>query len=101
MRASYGRRPDPAQSFGVEEILMNWTDRLTIDPGVLTGKPVIRGSRLAVDLVIGLLAQDWSEADIIRNYPGIAHADIAACLQYASEVLQSEKVYPVVIDRAT
>jgi Protein of unknown function (DUF433) len=45
--------------------------------------------------------QDWSEADIIRNYPGIAHADIAACLQYASEVLQSEKVYPVVIDSAT
>jgi uncharacterized protein (DUF433 family) len=48
-----------------------------------------------------LLAQEWSEADIIRNYPGIAHADIAACLQYASEVLQSEKVYPVVIDSAT
>jgi len=46
---------------------MNWTDLLTIDPGVLTGKPVIRGSRLAVHFIIGLLAHDWSEADIITG----------------------------------
>ena len=63
---------------------MNWTDRIAIDPGVLTGKPVIRGTRLAVDLIVGLLAQDWSQADIIRNYPGITHADIAACLSRRS-----------------
>ena len=79
---------------------MNWTDRITIDPAVLTGKPVIRGTRLAVDFIVALLAQDWSEADIIRNYPGITHADIAACLQYASQVLQSERVYPVAITGA-
>jgi uncharacterized protein (DUF433 family) len=60
-------------------------------------KPVIRGSRLAVDFIVGLLGQGWTEADILRNYPGITHDDIAACLQYASEILQSEKVYPVAI----
>jgi uncharacterized protein (DUF433 family) len=66
-----------------------------LDPAVLAGKPVIKGSRrLAVDFTIGLLGQDWIEADIIRNYPGVTHDDIAACLQYASEILQSEKVYP-------
>ena len=74
---------------------MIWRDRIVIDPTVLAGKPVIRGTRLAVDLILSLLGQGWSESDILRNYPGLAHEDIAACLQYASEVLQAEKVYPL------
>jgi uncharacterized protein (DUF433 family) len=74
---------------------MKWTDRIDIDPARLAGKPVIRGTRLSVDLIIGLLGQGWSENDILRNYPGVTHEDIAACLQYASEVLQAEKVYPL------
>ncbi len=74
---------------------MSWSERIAIDPGVLAGKPVIRGTRLAVDLIISLLAQGWSDSDILRNYPGLSRADIAACLQYASEVLQAEKVYPL------
>jgi uncharacterized protein (DUF433 family) len=76
---------------------MNWRDRITLDASVLAGKPIIRGSRLTVDFIVGLLGQGWTEADILRNYPGIKHDDIAACLQYASELLQSEKVYPVAI----
>jgi uncharacterized protein (DUF433 family) len=76
---------------------MNWRDRISLDASVLAGKPFIRGSRLAVDFIVGLLGQGWTEADILRNYPGITHDDIAACLQYASEILQSEKVYPVAI----
>jgi uncharacterized protein (DUF433 family) len=64
---------------------------------VPAGKPVVRGSRLAVDFIVGLLGQAWNEADILRNYPGITHDDIAACLHYASEILQSEKVYPAAI----
>jgi uncharacterized protein (DUF433 family) len=74
---------------------MKWTDRIDIDPARLAGKPVIRGTRLAVDLIISLLGQGWSENDILRNYPGLIREDIAACLQYASEVLQAEKVYPL------
>jgi len=76
---------------------MNWRDRITLDTAVLAGKPVVRGSRLAVDFILGLMGQGWTEADILRNYPGITHDDIAACLQYASEILQSEKVYPATI----
>ena len=68
--------------------------RITLDAEVLCGKPVIRGTRLSVDFIIGLMADGWSEADILRNYPGIAHEDIAACLAYARDVLRSEKVYP-------
>lgn len=68
--------------------------RIVLDPEILCGKPVIRGTRLAVDFVIGLMADGWSEADIVRNYPGLSHEDIAACLGYARDVLRSEKTYP-------
>lgn len=68
--------------------------RITLDPAVLAGKPVIKGTRLAVDFIIGLLAEGWSEAGILQNYPGITHEDITACLAYARDILSSEKVYP-------
>ncbi len=68
--------------------------RIVLDPDVLAGKPVIRGTRLAVEFVIGLLADGWSEADIIANYPGVAREDFLACLAYARDVLSSEKVFP-------
>ena len=68
--------------------------RITLDPEVLAGKPVVRGTRLAVEFVIGLLADGWSQADIARNYPGITRDDIIACLAYARDVLSSEKVFP-------
>ena len=68
--------------------------RIVLDPAVLAGKPVIRGTRLSVDFIIGLMADNSSEGDILRNYPGLTHEDIAACLAYARDVLKSEKVYP-------
>jgi uncharacterized protein (DUF433 family) len=77
------------------EVYMDWRDRITIDPKVLVGKPVIKGTRIAVEFVINLLAQGWSESEIVRNYTGLTHEDILACLKYAGETLQSEKVYPV------
>ena len=68
--------------------------RITLDPDVLAGKPVVRGTRLAVEFVIGLLADGWSEADIVANYPGVTREDILACLAYARDALNSEKVFP-------
>jgi uncharacterized protein (DUF433 family) len=73
---------------------MAWQDRIIIDPAVLAGKSVIRNTRLSVDFILGLLGGGWAEADILASYPGLAHDDIAACLAYASEVLQAERVYP-------
>ena len=73
---------------------MTETERIVLDPAILSGKPVIRGPRLSVEFVIGLLADGWSEEDIVRNYPGITHEDIRACLAYARDVLRSERVYP-------
>ena len=68
--------------------------RITLAPAVLAGKPVIRGTRLSVEFIIGLMADGWGEADILANYPGITHEDILACLAYARDTLSSEKVYP-------
>jgi len=74
---------------------MRAIDFIVIDPSVLAGKPIIRGTRLSVEFIVQLLAQRWTEADIQRNYSGITHEQIAACLQYAADVLGSEKVYPL------
>jgi uncharacterized protein (DUF433 family) len=68
--------------------------RITLDPQVLIGKPIIRGTRISVEFVIGLMAEGWNEADIMLNYPGITHDDIIACLAYARDMLSAEKVYP-------
>ena len=68
--------------------------RIALDPAVLAGKPVIRGTRLSVEFVIGLLADGWAEPDILENYPGLTHRDILACLAYARDALGSEKVFP-------
>lgn len=72
---------------------MDWKERIIVDPDILVGKPVIKGTRLAVEFIIDLLAQGWSEQEILRNYPGITRQDIQACLAYASETLKVEKVY--------
>jgi len=74
---------------------MNWEDRITIDPRVLTGKPVVRGTRIAVEFVVELLSEGWSEQQILDNYPGLSHEDYLACLRYASDVLKSERIYLV------
>jgi uncharacterized protein (DUF433 family) len=74
---------------------MNWQDRIVVDPRILVGKPVVKGTRLAVEFIIDLLAQGWTEAEIVRNYPGLTREDIQACLGYASAALKAEKVYPL------
>jgi uncharacterized protein (DUF433 family) len=74
---------------------MTWQDRIAVDPAVLARKPAVRDTRRSVDFVIDLLGRGWAEAEILRQYPGLTHDDIAACLQYASEMLRSEKVYPL------
>jgi uncharacterized protein (DUF433 family) len=76
---------------------MRWQERITVDAEVLTGKPVIKGTRLAVDFILDLLAQGWSESEIITNYPGLTQDDIRACLHYASSTLKAEKVYPLTL----
>jgi uncharacterized protein (DUF433 family) len=74
-----------------------YKERITIDPGILVGKPIIKGTRLAVEFIIDLLANGWTKEEIFRNYPGLTQEDIQACLAYASQLLHEEKVYPLFV----
>jgi len=64
---------------------MNWQDRIVVDPETLVGEPVVKGTRLAVEFIIDLLAQGGTEEEILRNYPGLKQEDTRACLVYASD----------------
>lgn len=94
-RPSVAYQPEDGPGRPVSSASVSWHDRITVDPAILVGKPVIKGTRLTVEFVIELLARGWAEAEILKNYPGVAHEDILACLAYASELLRSERVYPV------
>lgn len=73
---------------------MDWQNEISFDPGVLLGKPIIRGTRLSVELIIDLLAKGWTSEQIISNYPGLNEKKLQACLAYAGEALRQEMVYP-------
>jgi uncharacterized protein (DUF433 family) len=74
--------------------MVEWRERIVVDPGVMTGKPIIKGTRLTVDHVIELLAEGWTTEQVIDEYPGVTADDVGACLAYASELIRTEKVYP-------
>jgi len=74
---------------------MNWHDRITVDPKVLVDKPVITGTRIAVKLLIDLLAEAWTHEQILSNYPQLKDEDIRAALAYAAEVMKDQRVYPL------
>jgi uncharacterized protein (DUF433 family) len=74
---------------------MNWQDHITADPTVLVGKPVIKGSRLAVEFILELVSEGWSEADLLRNYPGLTREQILACVAYARDRLSEERLLAV------
>jgi uncharacterized protein (DUF433 family) len=76
---------------------MKWQERITVDPKVLVGKPVIKGTRLSVEFIMELLSNGWTEHQIIESYPGINREDILACLDYATEILKSERVFPLIV----
>jgi uncharacterized protein (DUF433 family) len=79
----------------VYNIIMNWQERIVADPRVLAGKPVVKGTRIAVEFILDLLANGWPESEVLQNYPRLTHDDIAACLSYATALIKSEKVYPI------
>ena len=74
---------------------MDWRQHIITDPQVLAGKPVIRGTRLALDFVLGLFAAGWTEAQVLENYPSLTSDGVRAVFAYAAEILQDESLYPV------
>jgi uncharacterized protein (DUF433 family) len=71
--------------------------RISIDPKVMVGKPVIRGTRIPVELVVRMLAQGIPEDDILEEYLRLQLEDIRAALAYAAQVLAHEDVFPLAV----
>ena len=69
-------------------------DRIVLDPKVLLGNPVSRGTQIPVYLVIGLLADGCTVAEILEQYPHLTARDVAACLRHAQRLIQAERVCP-------
>lgn len=74
---------------------MDWRTRIVANPDVLVGKPVIKGTRISVEMVMDLLAAGYTPQQIIEQYDHLTAEDIQACLAYAKEVIRSERVYAV------
>ena len=75
-------------------------DRITLNPKVMMGKPVIRGTRLTVEFVVNLLAHGATNAEIIAEYKGLTEDDIKACLLFAGESLSRAEFMPLVVETA-
>ena len=72
---------------------MTWQDYITTNPEVLAGKPVVRGTRLAVDFLLGLFAAGWSLEQVLENYPQLTPEAVRAVFAYAAEVTHDEALH--------
>ena len=68
---------------------MDWRDRIEVNPKILVGKPVIKGTRLAVAHIVELLSEGWTREQILKSYPQVTEEDIRAVLSYATEMNES------------
>lgn len=73
----------------------NLLDRITVDPEIYCGKPILRGRRLAVEHVLAYLSAGESIESILQGFPGLEREDILACIEYARCLVESEEVVPV------
>jgi uncharacterized protein (DUF433 family) len=75
-------------------------ERITLNPKVMAGKPVIRGTRLTVEYILGLLAHGATTAEILQEYEGLTAEDIQACLIFAAKSLESTAFMPLAVETA-
>ena len=72
---------------------MNLLDHIEINPKILLGKPIIRGTRIPVELIVKLIAQGWTNEEILSEYPALKQEDIKTALLYAEKVLEEEEIF--------
>jgi len=75
-------------------------DRIVINPRVMVGKPIVRGTRLTVEYILNLMAHGATESEILAEYDGLTRADLQACLLFASQSLQSTLFMPLTMEPA-
>lgn len=74
---------------------MNWREHIHSDPDVLTGKPVVRGTRLAVNFLLELFASGWTTAQVLESYPQLTPEALRAVFAFAAEAMHEESFYAV------
>ncbi len=74
---------------------MTWTDHIGVDPAIQGGKPVVKGTRLTVEFLLGLLAEGWTAEKLRTNYPQLTEEGLRAVYAYAAEVLHDQTLMPV------
>lgn len=72
---------------------MDWRAYITADPGVLAGKPAVRGTRLGVEFLLGLLAAGWTPQQLLESYPTLTPEALGAVFAFAAEVVHDEALY--------
>ena len=75
-------------------------DRIVINPRVMVGKPIVRGTRLTVEYILNLMAHGATESEILAEYDGLTRADLQACLLFAAQSLQSTLFMPLTMEPA-
>lgn len=78
----------------VEELFMttiNCKEHITADPAILAGKPAVKGTRLSVEFILGLLAEGWDEKKILENYPQLSLVDLQAIFAFTAAVMEDEE----------
>jgi len=71
--------------------------RIVVNPKVMAGKPILKGTRITVELILRLLAQGLSAEEILKDYPHLTKDDVTAVLLYAAKIAGDEEVYPVIV----
>lgn len=74
---------------------MDWRQYIHSDPDILLGKPVVKGTRLAVDFILGLLAAGWTEEQVLENYPTLTPEALRAVFAFAAECMREEGLYAI------
>ena len=69
---------------------MKWKDHIEVNPSVLVGKPIIKGTRISVELILDRFADGWSMEDVLASYPHINREDVLEVLSFASELFKEE-----------
>lgn len=74
---------------------MNWRDHIFSDSNILRGKPVVRGTRLSVEFLLGLLGAGWTESELLKEYPTLDGKALQAIYLFAAELAREEGVYAI------
>ena len=72
---------------------MDWREHIHSDPEILSGKPVVKGTRLSVDFLLELFANDWSEEQVLESYPNLTRDSLRAVFAFAAESTRDERAF--------